>query len=123
MNALQPIESPKVSPTKPKKLRHRHSKNNRNHRGVAVEISIKLLANGILSAAAIVASVKLIPYQISQQAKLQEIRLETTETEARVQALRQNFNRYFDPTQARKVMQEQNPRLSPNQRRIILTSP
>lgn len=120
MNALQPLEYPKVSRPKPRKQRYRHPK---SHRGIAVEISLKLVANGILSVAATVALVKLIPYQISQQAKLQEIRLEAKETEARVNILRQNFNRYFDPTQAKKVMQEQNPRLSPNQRRIILTTP
>lgn len=119
MNALQSVESPnsRLTPQRPRQHRPK------SHRGVALEISLKLVANGILSVAATVALIKLIPYQISQQAKLQEIRLEAKETEARVNILRQNFNRYFDPTQARKVMQEQNPRLSPNQRRIVFQEP
>jgi hypothetical protein len=121
MNALQPIESPSYSLATPQRNSRRNSKRlPKTDPGVAVEIGMKLVVNGILSVAAIAALVRLLPYQFTQQAKLQEIRLEVSETEARVNTLRQNFNRYFDPTQAKKVMQEQSPRLDPNQRRVIL---
>lgn len=121
MNALQPLEpSNYVPPQKTRQRSRRHR--SQVHRGVAIEISLKLVVNGILSVGAIAALVKLLPYQFSQQAKLQELNLEVKETETRVGNLRQNFNRYFDPTQARKVMQEQSPRLEPNQRRVVLTS-
>jgi hypothetical protein len=121
MNALQPIESPSYSRSIPQRNSRRNPKRRlKTDGGVAVEIGMKLVVNGILSVAAIAALVRLLPYQFTQQAKLQEIRLEVSETEARVNTLRQNFNRYFDPTQAKKVMQEQSPRLDPNQRRVIL---
>lgn len=122
MNALQSVESPsytasRVKQQHPKQQTKRHT---RSDRALAIEIAIKLIANSVLSIAALAALVKLLPYQFSQQAKLQEIRLEVNETEAEVHTLRSNFHRYFDPTQAKKVMQEQSPRLDPNQRRIVL---
>lgn len=121
MNALQPLEPPNYEPPKPKVRSRQHSQRRpKSHRGVTVEISLKLVANSILSLGAIAALIKLLPYHFVQQAKLQEIRLEVKETETRVANIRQNFNRYFDPAQAKKVMQEQSPRLEPNQRRIVL---
>jgi predicted HTH domain antitoxin len=132
MNALQSVEPPSYNPPKSRQKRHpkqqtkRHTRSDcprgsgKADRALAIEIAIKLIANGVLSIAALAALVKLLPYQFLQQAKLQEIRLEVNETEAEVKTLRSNFNRYFDPTQAKKVMQEQSPRLEPNQRRIVL---
>lgn len=123
MNALQSVEPPSYDLPKsrqrqhPKKQTKRHT---RSDRALAIEIAIKLIANGVLSIAALAALVRLLPYQFSQQAKLQEIRLEVNETEAEVKTLRSNFNRYFDSTQAKKVMQEQSPRLDPDRRRIVL---
>jgi cell division protein FtsB len=123
MNALQSVEPPSYNPPKSRQKRHpkqQTKRHTRSDRALAIEIAIKLIANGVLSIAALAALVKLLPYQFLQQAKLQEIRLEVNETEAEVKTLRSNFNRYFDPTQAKKVMQEQSPRLEPNQRRIVL---
>jgi uncharacterized membrane protein (DUF106 family) len=77
------------------------------------------VANTILSMAAIAALVKLLPYQLTQQEKLREVRMEVQSTQERVNELRNNFSRNFDPNQTRKVMQEQSPRVDPNQRRIF----
>jgi cell division protein FtsB len=122
MNALQSVEPPSYTPSRAKKQhpKQQTKRHTRSDRALAIEIAIKLIANSVLSIAALAALIKLLPYQFSQQAKLQEIRLEVNETEAEVHTLRSNFNRYFDPTQAKKVMQEQSPRLDPNQRRIVL---
>ncbi|MCU0537621.1 MAG: hypothetical protein MUD14_27360 [Hydrococcus sp. Prado102] len=123
MNALQSVEPPSYNPPKPRQKqppKPQTKRRTRSDRALAIEIAIKLIANSVVSIAALAALVRLLPYQFSQQAKLQEIRLEVNETEAEVNTLRSNFNRYFDPTQAKKVMQEQSPRLDPNQRRIVL---
>jgi cell division protein FtsB len=131
MNALQSVEPPSYNPSRAKQQHPKQQTKRRTRsdcprgsgkadRALAIEIAIKLIANSVLSIAALAALVKLLPYQFSQQAKLQEIRLEVNETEAEVHTLRSKFNRYFDPTQAKKVMQEQSPRLDPNQRRIVL---
>ncbi len=90
---------------------------------MAREITLKILANSILSVVAIVALVRLIPYQLKQQAKIQEVKQETQETQSRVSQLRQNFSRNFDPAQSRKIMQELTPKVDPNQRRIFFVNP
>jgi uncharacterized membrane protein (DUF106 family) len=82
-------------------------------------VALKLAANTVLSVIAIAALVKLIPYQLAQQEKLKEVRVEVHELETRVNQLRANFSRNFDASQAKKVMQEQSPRIDPNQRRIV----
>lgn len=73
----------------------------------------------VLSAAAIAGLVQLLPYHLSQQAKLREVRAEVKRAEARVNSLRTDFSRSFDPGQARNVMQEQSYRVDANQRQIV----
>lgn len=79
----------------------------------------RLIVNIVLSAAAIAGLVQLLPYHLSQQAKLREIRAEVKRTEGRVHNLRSDFSRSFDPGQAKSVMQEQSYRVDPNQRQIV----
>lgn len=86
---------------------------------VAVEISVKLVVNILLSITAIAALTKLLPYQHLQLAKLHSIGVEREEVEKRVENLREDFSRNFDPNQTRKIMQEQSPRVDPSQRRIF----
>jgi hypothetical protein len=102
--------------------RGRRSDPRRLHQGVAIEASLKLGANLILSLAAIAALMKLLPYQQMQQAKLAEVRRAVGETEMRVDKLRSQLNRNFAPEQTKQVMQEQSYRVDPNQRRIFWMS-
>lgn len=94
-----------------------------DQRWLVAEICLKLGLNGVLVLGAIAALVKLIPFQQVQQAKLHEVQMQVQETEQRVAELREQFQRSFDPRQAKKIMVEQTPRISPNQRRIILVNP
>ena len=89
------------------------------HRLVAVEIIIKLLVNGVLITAALSAAIELLPYYLSQKAKLKEIHLEVSQTERRVNHLRDRFSRNFDPRQTKIIMQEQSPRVPPHQLRVF----
>jgi hypothetical protein len=50
------------------------------------------------------------------------VRLAAQEKEQRVNQLRDQFSRSFDPSQARQVMGEQSSRRDPNQRRIFWVS-
>lgn len=93
------------------------------YRVVAVEIGAKLGVNLLLAIAAGVTLVRLVPYNISQQAKLAELQAETTKAEERVNVLQESFNRYFDPHQVNIIMQEESNRISENQRRIIFLQP
>ncbi|MGK7944598.1 MAG: hypothetical protein AB4058_09020 [Microcystaceae cyanobacterium] len=111
--------SPKVK-HKRRRSKVKSSKKTPSEQWMAAEIILKFAFNGILSLAAIAALTKLLPYQFNQQAKLREVRVEVQDTEHRVNELRDNLNRNFDPLQSRKIMQEQSQMIDPSQRRIIL---
>jgi hypothetical protein len=122
LNSTKSIVPP--SPLKSKRRRSRPRQAIQpEHRWLFSEILLKLGINAILAVGAISTLVRLLPYQHLQQIKLNEVRMQVQETERRVNELRNNFNRNFDPQQARKVMEEQSPRLDPNQRNIFLTNP
>ncbi|MEB3311141.1 MAG: hypothetical protein VKJ02_12995 [Snowella sp.] len=123
--SFHPIESSSSSvPLKSKRRRSRPKQSIQpEHRWLVSEIVLKLGFNGILAVGAIAALVRLLPYQQVQQVKLHEVQMQVQETERRVSELRNKFNRNFDPQQIRKIMEEQSPRLDPNQRNIFLTNP
>lgn len=79
--------------------------------------------NLILAIAAVSALVKLIPYNLTQQAKLRELTTEVAAVEGRVDQIQTDFNRHFDPRQATSVMQEQTSRVQPGQRPIVWVDP
>lgn len=85
---------------------------------MATEIKVKLIVNGTLSILAAFALLKLLPYQFSQQEKLKEVQTQVQETERRVEELRRDFSRSFDPHQVKQVMQENSLLIDPNKRRI-----
>lgn len=92
----------------------------RHHYGaLTLETVVKLGVNSVISVAAIAALSNLIPYLVSHQAKLREIRTQVRETELQVNQLQDKFSRSFDPSQAGSVMQEQSARVNPNQRRVV----
>ncbi|PSF38626.1 hypothetical protein C7H19_03725 [Aphanothece hegewaldii CCALA 016] len=97
----------------------KRSETKRVHQGIAIEASLKIGMNVILSIASVTALIKLWPYQEIQQAKLAEVRRAVAESEIRVDQLRNQLNRNFDPEQTKKLMQEQSYRVDPNQRRIF----
>jgi HAMP domain-containing protein len=124
MNALQQTLEPPNIRRKPMRRRLAQPKSHRySNKAVALELTAKIIVNSLLSAAAVVTLIKLLPYQFSQQMKLNEVNTEVEEAERRVERLRENFRRSFDPQQSKKVMQEQSSRVDPQQRRIIFIEP
>ncbi len=120
MNALQSPTTPLQPARKPRSQPRLGQQKKRQHnRAIAIETSIKLGVNLALSGVAIAALVQLLPYSIAQHAKLQEIQSEVKTTEGRVEKVKVEFNRYFDPRQAKVIVQEQTNRSDPNQRQII----
>ncbi len=90
-----------------------------SYQAVVGEITARLLVNMVLCTAAIAGLVQLLPYHLSQQSKLGEVRGEVKRTQARVNNLRNDFGNAFDPAQARRVMQEQSYRVDPTQRQVV----
>jgi len=79
-----------------------------------------LAVNMVLSVCATSALIQLWPHYWAVQEKLQEIQAEVNLTQGRVNQSRSDFNRYFDPSEAKSVMQEQSNRVDPQQRPVIL---
>lgn len=118
MNAIKP-DLPQVPPVSSPRSAARRRSQRHPYRAIAVETTAKLTVNLVLSAAAIGGLAQLIPYNFSQQAKLAEIQTEVKIAEKRVNRLRNDFSRYFDPQQGKSIMQEQSHRSDPNQRQVI----
>ncbi|UBF28607.1 hypothetical protein K9N68_12430 [Kovacikia minuta CCNUW1] len=113
---------------KPTRRAHRASRAHVRHRKnpyqeIAIETSIKLTVNLLLSVVAVIALTKLLSYKVTQEAKLQELNVAVKTTEGRVQVVRSNFKQYFDSNQASTLMQQQTNRIDPSQRQIIWKLP
>jgi hypothetical protein len=115
--SLQPVRPPRSNPKLSQQKKRQHQ------RSLAIESSIKLTVNVVISGVAIAALGQLLPYSVAQHAKLREIRAEVKTTEGRVGRLKAEFHRYFDPRQAQAIMQEQTNRTDPNQRTIVWGEP
>ena len=120
MNALQPLDPQEYPPVTPSVMAKRRRRRRNSHRGITAEITLKLLINVVLATAAVTAFMKLMPYHISQKDKLQEVRQEVKEVETRVNHLQEKFSYNFDPSQTKRVMEDQSPRVEPHKHRIIL---
>ncbi len=120
MNAIQPSRPP-LQLVEPQRVAPRKQRQQRRHRyrAIAIEATVKLLVNVGFSAVAIASVMQLLPDHLSQQVKLQEIQTEVKRTEKRVNRLRTDFSRYFDPQQAQSIMQEQTHKVDPTQRQIV----
>ncbi|MEA5619284.1 hypothetical protein VB711_15760 [Cronbergia sp. UHCC 0137] len=125
MNAFQPSRPPLepveqrqvVTPVVPRPKRHLRQL---SHRVMALETTAKVAVNLVIGTAAISALGQLLPYHWSQQDKLREIRTEVKVMEGRVNNLRTEFSRNFDPHQAKGIMQEKSYRFEPNKRQVVL---
>jgi len=122
MQAIQPT----VTPLRPVKNSPRVASGTSSrpcsypHQTLAAEAGVKLAVNIVLSVCATSALIQLLPHYRAVQEKLQEIQAEVNLTQKRVNQSRSDFNRYFDPSLAKTVMQEQSNRVDPQQRPVIL---
>ena len=122
MRAIQPTVTP-LQPVKnsPRAATGTSSRQRFHpHQTLAAETGVKLTVNIVLSVCAISALIQLLPHYRAVQEKLQEIQAEVNLTQGRVDKSRSDFNRYFDPSEAKTVMQEQSNRVDPQQRPVIL---
>jgi hypothetical protein len=91
----------------------------RTHRAIAIETTLKLSINLALSGIAISALTQLVPYYLSGRDKLAQLEAEVEQTEVRVRQLRTQFSYYFDPQQAKTIMQQESNLTDPTQKRIV----
>lgn len=103
-----------------KKARTNSPRQSHSHRGVRTEISLKLILSWIIALSAIASLLKLLPYHLSQKAKLEELKIQVQETDARVGKLREQLNQNFDPQQTQRLMEQYSSLSAPNKSRIYL---
>jgi hypothetical protein len=127
MNATQPVRPPLRSV----EFRHSGSQKKRSakppaidrlqqtHRAIAIETTFKLSINLAIAGIAVSALTQLVPYYLSGRDKLSQIETEVEQTEHRVQQLRTQFSYYFDPQQAKTIMQQESNLTDPTQKRIV----
>lgn len=110
---LQPVRRTRTVP------RTQVRKQRDPHRVIAIEASIKLSVNLLVSTAAVFALVQLIPYRATQVSKLQELEVALQSTKERLQLTQNNFSQYFDPSQTKAVMQQQSVQLDRSQHKVV----
>ena len=103
---------------KPKKARRNSRHRAHPYRGATTEIGLKLILSWIIAISAIASLCRLLPYHLTQKAKLKELRVQVQETDARVSKLREELNHNFDPQKTQSLMEEYSSLTSPNQSRI-----
>ena len=89
------------------------------HKGIALETTVKLLTNIIISVCAASAVIKLWPHYQSTQEKLQAIDAELNNAKLQLTEKKDDFSRHFDPGQVTTIMQEQSNLLDPQQVPVI----
>ncbi|MEB3292646.1 MAG: hypothetical protein VKJ24_05770 [Synechococcales bacterium] len=99
----------------------RHQQNKQYHRTLALETSIKLATNLIISSIAVGTLIHLLPYRSAQQAKLVELQQEVQQVEHRVSSAKDAFGQAFnsDPKQVKEVLKQQTAMTDPSERQIV----
>jgi hypothetical protein len=114
-------QRPTVKPTRRAKTtpQRRQQQQQAQHRVLAIETSMKIAMNVVISGVALSTLFNVIPNRVAQQQKLQEVKTEVQVTEHRVNQLKTDFNRAFDPGQERQIAQEQTHFTDPNRTPIV----
>ena len=121
MHASQPVihSAHSVEPSRRVSRRRLPQKRTHPHNAIALETSVKLIINMILSTCATSALVQLYPLHHQVQEKLRNVEAEVQMTQERVNKAKTEFNRNFDPSQSRSLMQEYSNRVDPQKRQVI----
>jgi cell division protein ZapA (FtsZ GTPase activity inhibitor) len=79
--------------------------------------------NTVLISTAIVTLAHLVPHQLTQHAKLKQIRTEESSLAQNIQTLQQNYEQNMSPEAAQRVAQQQGNLMPADQVSVVLTHP
>ncbi len=85
------------------------------------ELGARLGMNSFLVLVAALSLGRLVPHLQTQVQQLEAVRLELDQAEVTHTRLRADFDRYFDPTQSGRVIQEQTGYRSRSERQVVWT--
>ena len=86
-----------------------------------MELGARLGANGFLVLVAVASLARLVPHLQSQVQQLDTTRQALAQAQVTHTRLRSDFDRYFDPAQASRVIQEQTGYRSRTERQVVWT--
>lgn len=112
--------SPTASPRGPRRRRPSRWQKLARHTAV-FEASARLGVSGLAIAVALVSLGRLVPHLQAQVRQLEAVRLEVAAAETANTRLRSDFDRYFDPTQAGRIIQEQTGYRNEAERQVVWT--
>lgn len=85
------------------------------------ELGARIAVNGVLTVASLSALSQLVPYLQTQTARLDQV-TQAVDTAATTHTqLKAEFDRYFDPAQASRLIQEYSGYKAPQERQIVWT--
>lgn len=119
MYATKPSQPLRTPPRRPRRSPQTKARRRGLYQRMAYEASARLVVNVVMSCVAVAALLHLIPYRSSQDVRLQELQVAVKSTGERVQRVQSNFNYFFDPSQARSIMEQQSNRIDPLRRPVI----
>ncbi len=111
------------APTAPIRTRRPSERVQRTHNHQAaqvVESLTMIVINSCLLGMTVYAIVHLIPHQLSQSAKLRDIKIEREKTAQHVAELKQEYQRSLQPEEAIRIAEEQGHLISQKKQRIFL---
>lgn len=131
MNAIQPARPPLRSVEMNRGSRQNlrpvkisaSERMRRTHRALGIETTVKLGINLAIAGISISALTQLVPYYLSGREKLGKLEAEVERTEHHVRELRAQFSYYFDPQQAKSIMQQESNLTDPTQKRVVFVEP
>lgn len=121
MNAIQPSES--LLRSRKTTSRAVKAPKLRTHLPQTLEAAAILGINILLAGIAISTLTQLLPYQLAQRAKLQEVQAEVKQSANRVHQLREEYNRSLDPQEAKRIVEEQSNLIDPQKQKVVWIRP
>ncbi len=85
----------------------------------AIETALKITANTTITLVACLSIKQMLPYHLTQQARLAEIEAEIAKIKPRVERLEEEFAETFDPKLARKIIEKNSYKVEPDSRPIF----
>ncbi|MFH7244001.1 MAG: hypothetical protein ACHWZW_14260 [Spirulina sp.] len=120
---LQPSPRRSVRPAHPPARRRRTTSLTRRlaRQTPIFEISARIAVNGVLTVASLSALGHLVPYLQTQTARLDQVTQAVDTADSTHTSLKAEFDRYFDPAQASRLIQEYSGYKAPQERQIVWT--
>lgn len=120
---VQRRRPPGVAKQQQRKQNQRSRPPQANYLCRALEANAVLGINLLLGAIALSSLTQLLPYHLSQQAKLRQMQAEVDLTATRVHQLQEQYQRSQEPAEARRIAQEQSHLLDAQQQKVVWVRP